>query len=593
MRLSIRTQLGVLFMLSGLVAIAVISIACWVKVHNFVLNLRGQRLAQIATLKSTQLSLSLQIMDDTVKAITSRQWLRNALLQQVNGTATEQALNSTAQSLQDAIDGPSQQNLAIQAALWSASGNHSNPMQPLIDSTNPTIQNPQALFPYVNPSDSAMWLGQNDPTLPTALYPNLTYESRPGNLSMAFFNGRPLDAQSAVFLGPVSVNTTFTMFSITRAVTDASSPRVLGWLTILLDGRLILGVSQDSTALGNTGLNLMIGPNTEDNLFANVSETTPLWAQASTVQNQDVHFVLPPARNKSNSTEAQRPQARTSGTLPWNLASYPAASKAYLNNQNSMENSGSHLQDHDEEGYSVGVGFATPQSDLCDWIIMIEYTSKEIYEPIAQVRTLILICVFATLAALIVLVVPVTGIWAHPVRRLRAATAQSIAVYSDSESILQNIKSEKDEHSPSRLDRRGTGSSGRSWREHVFSIGRAEEENARLPAHQRKDIHKLTGAQTQFRIPPRVKERKVLACINDELSDLTKVFNQMIEELNQQYERLEERVAERTAELEQSKKAAEAANESKSLFIANISHELKTPLNVCTKLTAAETRANS
>lgn len=81
----------------------------------------------------------------------------------------------------------------------------------------------------------------------------------------------------------------------------------------------------------------------------------------------------------------------------------------------------------------------------------------------------------------------------------------------------------------------------------------------------------------KFKIPARVEVGRHL--VTDELTELTQTFNEMTDELLKQYTSLDEKVAERTRELEISKKAAEAANESKTLFIANISHELKTPLN--------------
>ncbi|KAE8353098.1 hypothetical protein BDV28DRAFT_133888 [Aspergillus coremiiformis] len=570
MRIPIAVQLGLLVLLTALVGLVVLAVATWSTVFSFVVDVESQGLELVATIKASQIASSLELLEVACKTIATRMLVQAALQRYYVHNTSEATWVNLMTDMRSALGNRGYLS-TYQAVLYSKNGQDGR--ERLLSVTSDST--PDITLPYTFPNGSAVKLGDEGLGYPSILYPNLTYTqaSTRGNSTTAnAFPDYTLGSSSTLLLGPMTINETFSLVSLTLPiVNNTSDTDILGYMTVIASATNVQNVVSSRDGLGKTSQVLLLGPSRPENRFSTGSATATS-SHRPALADAQVHYVFEPTPLPS---QESRHRGVSTGTS-FNLSEYPMALKLMLESEDNENTSVSTLLTTNEQGYRVAVGAVRPRTSLVEWILVVEETHSEAFTPVLRLRKIILACVFGT-AGFIILIIPLLTHWAvAPIRRMREAARKSIESEASPTPSAGHVE---------RIDRED--SSGHD--DPVPTIEKPSDEKgtpASWAKRFRRPLEQLNGAHTlgdgrnpqaSFRIPGRVKERR--HCITDELTELTSTFNEMSDELTIQYTRLEERVIERTRELEKAKVAAEAANESKTLFIANISHELKTPLN--------------
>ncbi|KAI0836749.1 putative histidine kinase SlnCl1 [Hypoxylon sp. FL0890] len=582
MRVAIREQLAALVLLAVLVALAIVSIPTWIYVNRFVVGVETDGLSLTASLKAAQVASEIESIQTTCNHISTRLLLQEVLVSFYLGNASQSLWDEAAADISSALlSRPGVAGNLLQARLYSRNETGGNQPDGLLSVTGSNIT--EVRLPYKASDGSQAILGDGPSGFPPALYPNITYynstdpdpayPNHTAAVARPFPDVRIDSSVDGLLLGPLVINETYALLSLTIPIrSNQRDDVILGYMTVLSEASSLISIAASREGLGNTGTVLIIGPSTGWNRFSKYNPpANSSHEAASNFSNVDVNFVLPP-RAMPGQRDRHTLHNYASGNYdqPFRVSQYNAAYRALTTRNPAVNNASSMLSTKNEQGIDVAVGYARPQTTLVNWTLIVEQDRSEAYIPIDTLRRILLGCVFGTVGLTLLLVVPCAHISVLPIRRLKAATEKSIAPPGYSEAYMDDLDYDEDD------DHQGSGTASRK-----SGNGTMKRLKRFIRRHTRSRIvpsmHDSEPRRRIFKIPGKVNDRKHY--ITDELTELTTTFNEMSDELLRQYTSLEDKVAERTRELEISKKAAEAANESKTLFIANISHELKTPLN--------------
>ncbi|KAI1344922.1 osmosensing histidine protein kinase SLN1 [Xylariaceae sp. FL0016] len=577
MRVAIREQLAALVVFTVLIALAIVAIPTWVYVYHFVVGVETSGLSLAASLKSAQVSNQIELIQTTCTTISTRLLVQTALSNFYVGNVTQDDWTRAAGDLRSALN--TDGTKLLQARLYSRNETGQNETGLLSVTGNVG----QIQLPYPGPDGSNIYVSNDTDTgFPSGLYPNITYSSsdtpdpyNPGhNVTIArpFPEIRIDSAAKGLILGPLVINQSYALMSLTLPIRqNAESDIVLGYMTVLAEANPVLDILSSEEGLGSTGCVLLVGPATGWNRFNKYDSPSNATYQAKgNFSDVGVHFVFPPATTGTGKDRhAQHSFASGNSNDTWPVGDYKAALKAFTKKNPAINNASSTLTTKNEQGIAVAVGYARPRTELVDWTLIVEQAKSEAYVPIHNLQNILLGTVFGTTGVILLLVFPCAHFGVLPIRKLKAATEKSISPPGYTDAYLDDMDYDDDE-------RPGSGRVSGKEKGVFVQLRRLvrRDTKSRMTAPSEPDSD---PRRRVFKIPGKVHDRRHY--ITDELTELTTTFNDMSDELLRQYTSLEEKVANRTRDLELSKKAAEAANESKTLFIANISHELKTPLN--------------